>query len=140
MRRMVLTSIDSGAGALKGAGLADCVIALDPRFVWGPLPSPREPERWLAPRRAADDADGSHWLDNLRGKPIENARSRGLGLVEFCARFDAIELWIDPEPNAQLILIWLLDYFRPHQSIVSKLNLVQADAVIGNRPSAEVAA
>jgi hypothetical protein len=133
---MVLTSSDGGAGALEGAGLADCVLPFEPRFVWGPLQSPRELEKWLAPRPAADDADGSHWLDNVRGKPIEDARRRGLGLVEFCAGFDAIELWVDPKPNAQLILIWLLDYFRPHQSIVSKLNLVQADAVIGNRPSA----
>lgn len=46
-------------------------------------------------------------------------------------RFDAIELWIDPDPNAQLILIWLLQCFRPHDAIVSKLNLVQADVPIG---------
>lgn len=140
MKRLVLTSSDSGAGALKGAGLADCVLALEPRFASGQLPSPGELERWLAPRSATDDASGSHWLNHLQGKPIEEAQSNGPGLVDFCAGFDAIELWIDPEPNAQLILIWLLDYFRPHQSIVSKLNLVQADAVIGNRPSAEVAA
>jgi hypothetical protein len=140
MKRLVLTSGDSGAGALKGAGLADCVIPVEPRFVSGQLPSPGELERWLAPRSAADDADGPHWLDNLRGKPIEEAQSQGLGLVEFCARFDAIELWIDPEPNAQLILIWLLDYFRPHQSIVSKLNVVQADTLIGSHPSEELAA
>jgi hypothetical protein len=140
MNRLVLTSSDSGAGALKGAGLADCVLSLEPRFVWGPLPSPRELERWLAPRSAANDADGSHWLDHLRGTPIEEAQSRGLGLVEFCASFATIELWIDLEPNAQLILIWLLDYFRPHGSIVSKLNLVQADVPIGSRASEELAA
>jgi hypothetical protein len=139
MKRLVLTSSDGGAGALKGAGLADCVIAVEPRFAWGPLPSPSELERWLASRSAADDARGSHWLDNLRGKPVEEAQSHGLGLVEFCSGFDAIDLWIDPKPNAQLILIWLLDYFRSHQSIVSKLNLVQAGAPIGNHPSEEVA-
>jgi hypothetical protein len=124
MRRLVLTSGDSGAGALKGAGLADCVIPVESRFAWGQLPSPRELQQWLAPRSTADDARGSRWLDNLRDKPIEEAQRRGPGLVEFCARFDAIELWIDPEPNAQLMLIWLLDYFRPHERIVSKLNLV----------------
>jgi hypothetical protein len=116
------------------------VIALEPRFVWGQLPSPRELQRWLAPRSTADDARGSHWLDNLRDKPIEEAQRRGLGLVEFCASFDAIELWIDPEPNAQLMLTWLLDYFRPHAGIVSKLNLVQADAPIGSHPSEQLAA
>ena len=140
MNRLVLTSSDSGAGALKGAGLAGCVIPLELRFAWGQLQSPRELERWLASRPAADDARGSHWLDNLRGKQVEEARSHGPGLVEFCASFDAIELWIDPEPNAQLILIWLLDYFRLHESIVSKLNLVQADTPIGSHPSGQLAA
>jgi hypothetical protein len=140
MKRLILSSSDSGAGALKGARLADGVIPLELRFAWGQLQSPSELERWLAPRPAADDASGSHWLDNLRGKQIEEAQSHGPGLVEFCASFDAIELWIDPEPNAQLILIWLLDYFRPHERIVSKLNLVQADAPIGSRPSEEPAA
>jgi hypothetical protein len=140
MRRLVLTSGDSGAGALKGAGLADCVLAVEPRFAWGQLQTPRELERWLAPRPAVDDACGPHWLDNLRGKQVEEAQSHGFGLVEFCASFDAIELWIDPEPNAQLIVIWLLDYFRPRERIASKLNLVQADAPIGSRPSEELGA
>ncbi len=140
MRRLILTSGDSGAGALKRAGLADGVIPVGLRFTWGQLQSPRELERWLAPRASVDDACGSHWLDNLRGKQVEEARSHGLGLVEYCAGFDAIELWIDPEPNAQLILIWLLDYFRPHGRIISKLNLVQADAPIGSRPSEQLAA
>jgi hypothetical protein len=121
-------------------GLADGVIAVEPRFVWGQLPSPHELERRLAPRSAPDDALGSHRLDNVRGKPIEEAQGQGLGLAEFCAGFDAIELWIDPEPNAQLILIWLLDYFRPHERVVSKLNLVQADASIGSHPSQELVA
>jgi hypothetical protein len=73
------------------------------------------------------------------GQQLEEARSNGLGLVEFCARFDTIDLWIDPDPNAQLILIWMLEYLRPHEAIVSKLNLVQADVPIGNYPVDEVA-
>jgi hypothetical protein len=60
------------------------------------------------------------------------------GLIDLCERCDAIELWIDPEPNAQLTLIWLLDNFRPHGSIASKLALVQSDAVIGDYPPEEL--
>ena len=47
-------------------------------------------------------------------------------MIDVCERFDTIDLWIDPDPNAQLMLIWLLEYFRPHEEIVSKLSLVQA--------------
>ena len=41
-------------------------------------------------------------------------------------------------PSAQLILIWLLDYLRPHKHVVSKLSLIQADRVIGNHPPDEL--
>ena len=141
MTRLVLTFSDSAGGALKkGAGLADCVLPFGLNFVWGQLQSPAELERRLAPRSAEGEAIGDHWLDNLRGMQLEEARSHGLGLVEFCARFDAIELWVGPEPNVQLILIWLLDYLRSHEMIVSKLNLVQADTPIGNHSSEEIAA
>jgi hypothetical protein len=53
------------------------------------------------------------------------------GLTDVGDRFDAIDLWVDPDPNAQLILVWLLECFPPHDAIVSKLNLVQADISIG---------
>jgi len=139
MKRLILTTNDSGSGALKGARIADAVIPFWLSFVWGQLQSPAELARWLARRPAEDEAIGDHWLDNLRGKQFEEARSDGLGLVEFCTRFDTIDLWIDPDPNAQLILIWWLAHFRPHEAVVSKLNLVQADVPIGNYPAEEVA-
>ena len=66
----------------------------------------------------------------LPGKPLEEARSHGLGLIEFCERCETIELWIDPEPNAQLTLIWLLDYLRPHAE-----HRFEADFGPGGRPS-----
>jgi hypothetical protein len=59
-------------------------------------------------------------------------------MIDLCEPFDTVDLWIDPDPNAQLILIWLLAYFRPHEAVVSKLNLVQADVPIGNYPAEEV--
>jgi hypothetical protein len=140
MKPLILTTNDSGSGALKGARIADAVVPFGLRFVGGQLESPGELERWLAPRPAEGEAIDAHWLDNLRGKQLEEARSHGLGLVEFCARFDTIDLWIDPDPNAQLILIWLLDYLRPHEKIASKLSLVQVDTPIGNHRSDDIAA
>ena len=126
MKRLILTTSDSGAGGLLEAKLADCVIPLGPRFVWGPLPSQTELETWLSSRSARHEASGSHWLD-LTGERLEEVRAEGPGLIEFCARFEAVELWVDPDPNAQLTLIWLLDYLRHHAEIASKLTLVQAD-------------
>ena len=135
MTLLILTSSDSGTGALKTAGLADCVIGFGQRFVWGQLQSPSELKRSLAPR----DALSSHWLDNLTDECLDEARSRGLGFVEFCEGFDAVELWIDPDPNAQLQMIWLLDYLRPYADVTSRLRLLQTEFGIGNHWPSELA-
>src|SRR5690242_15384386 len=106
MKRLILTTSDSGAGCLKFADIADKVIGIGYRFAAEPLPSEGE----LA---------------------VSFAAFALFGLAEVGDRFDAVDLWIDPDPNAQLILVWLLESFRPHHAIVSKLTLVQADVPIG---------
>ena len=78
------------------------------------------------------------WLWNIyRWHLGENGASEHR-LIDLCERCETIELWIDPAPNAQLILIWLLGYLRHHRTIASKLALVQADVVIGNQPPEEL--
>jgi hypothetical protein len=138
MTRLILTFDDSGAGALKGAGLADCVIPFGLRFVWGRLQSRSELDTLLSSRPAMRSAPTSHWLDNLTDECLEDTRSNGLGLIEFCERFEAVELWVDPEPNAQLQLIWLLDYLRRSANVISRLALVQTDSGIGCQLSEEL--
>ena len=50
MTRLILTTEDSGAGCLKGTGLADIVLPFGLRFVWGPLPSDAELATFLKAR------------------------------------------------------------------------------------------
>jgi len=52
---------------------------------------------------------------------------RDLGLAEFCEPYETIELWFDPDPNDQLLLIWLLDYFQAHPKTATKLVLRLVD-------------
>jgi hypothetical protein len=132
MSRLILTFEDVAAGALKGAGLADCVFPFGLRFVWGSLPSPSDLSTFLSSRSAAHAAPDSHWLDNLTGTHLDEARKQGLALIEFCERFDAVELWADPEPNVQLQLTWLLDHLRQHSSVVARLALVQTSTRIAS--------
>jgi hypothetical protein len=134
MTRLILTFDDSAAGALRGADLADCVIPFGFCFVWGRLRPANEIEALLSPRAAQPAAAGYHWLDNLRAAHLEQARKQGLGLIEFCARFEEVELWADPDPNAQLQLVWLLDHIRPHADVASKTVLIQAHTKIGDHP------
>ncbi len=129
--KLILTSSESGAGGLTEAGLADCVIQMGPSWVWGPVPSPAELEASLSSRPAGQGAAGRHRLE-LAGQRLEEARAEGAELVEFCAPFETVELWADPDPDAQLTLVWLLDCLRDHAAVTSKLALVQAEVSIGN--------
>jgi hypothetical protein len=137
VKRLILTTSDSGAGGLRRAGLADCIGAFGMRFVWGELRSAIHLDTWLSPRSTKHDVSGSHWLDGTSWW-LKEARA-GEGLIEFCERFDEVTLWIDPDPNSQLTLIWLLDYLGRHAMTPSKLTLVQADARIGDCTPEELA-
>jgi hypothetical protein len=132
MTRLILTTDDSGAGSLKQAGIADIVIPFGFRFVWGPLPSDAELAASLTPRSTQRDHAIDHWLLYFSRKELEEIGGSEIGLIDLCERCETIELWAGPGPNAQLTLIWLLDYLRHYDSIVSKLSLVQSDDAIGN--------
>ena len=139
MKRLILATNDTGAGSLSQAGLADFVIGFGPRFVWGPLASQAELATFLEARSTKHDLVGAHWLDYVDRRLFLDATLGDLGLVEFCERFDAIELWADPRPNDQLTLVWLLDCLRPHEKIVSRLSLVQTDGLISGHPPESIA-
>ncbi|MGZ3304205.1 MAG: hypothetical protein ACXVBG_25355, partial [Isosphaeraceae bacterium] len=109
------------------------------RFVWGPQPSDAELAAFLGPRPAKRSSLGSHWLEFIRPQHLEALGGEDIGLIELCARCETIEFWVDSDPNAQLTLIWLLDYLRHHAKIALKLKLVQADVRIGNHPPEEIA-
>jgi len=130
MTRLILAMDDTGAGTLRDAGLADIVLPFGFRLVWGPLPSDAEFVTAVAPRSAQHVQITDHWLWNVHRKHLGETGSNEIGLIDLCERCETIELWIDPDPNAQLTLIWLLDYLRHHAKIASKLTLVQADAAI----------
>ncbi len=124
MTRLILTATDSAAGCLISAGIADIVIPLGFRFVWGALPSDAELETLL----------GSGSLDHFPQRRLGEFHSKGMGVLDLCERCETIELWFDPVPNAQLILAQLLDCLTAWERTVPKLTLFQADTVIANQP------
>ena len=101
------------------------------------LPSAADLKTLLSARSAKHGPAVPHWLDHFdRGRRGE-IRRKGLGLIELCQQCETVELWIDPEPNAQLMLIQLLDYFSSQGDVASRLTLLQADVVIARqRPGA----
>jgi hypothetical protein len=129
MKRLIFTTSDSGAGCLRQPGIPDAVMPLGSRFfLHEPLPSDVE---------IANSLEEDDWVGRIYRKYAQET-DRRTRIIDLCEPFEVIDLWIDPDPNAQLILIWMLEYLRPYEAIVSKLNLVQADVPIGNYPAEEV--
>jgi hypothetical protein len=124
MTRLILTS-QSGLNLMM-SGLADVVVPFSFRFVWGPLPSPDELAAYLA-ARSDQHGPGSHWSDYVGQWRQADKDRKDLGLIEFCRDCETIELWFDPAPNDQLLLVWLLDHFRSHPETAARLSLRVVD-------------
>src|SRR5688500_9898447 len=109
MKPLILTG--SVTSEFTDSDFADLAVNFSFRFVWGPLPSPDELAAYLG-ARTPDHGPGCHWSDFAFGwGQSKNKRHRDLGLVEFCQQYETVELWFDMRPDAQLNLVWLLDYF-----------------------------
>jgi hypothetical protein len=139
MKRLILTTDMGGSGCLRQTGRADVVIPLAFRFVWGSLPSAADLATLLEPRSRKHAALDSHWLDVIEIERLVQMEGKNLGLIGFCEMFETVELWIDPDPNSQLTLIWLLDFLQHHAKAVSKLTLVQANVPIGHNTPEKLA-
>jgi hypothetical protein len=106
---------------------ADLAVGFFFRFGWGQLPSPDELATYLGPG-TPDIKPGHHWSDFARRWDQSKNRSRSdLSLAEFCQQYETVELWFDIQPNAQLQLVWLLDYFRPYPETVARLKFRLVD-------------
>jgi hypothetical protein len=128
MTRLILTSL-SGT-ELMLSDLADVVVIFSFRFVSGPLPSPDELATYVAARSDQHTA-GTHWSTFSGRWPADAEARKHLGLIEFCQLCETVELWFDPNPNDQLLLVWLLDTFRSHPEILDRLKWRIVDFDLG---------
>jgi hypothetical protein len=102
---------------------ADLAVYFPFRFVWGQLPSSDELAAYLGPR-TPDQRTGRHWSTfAARWERSKNESRRDLGLAEFCQQYETVELWFDTRPDAQLLLVWLLDHLQSYPDVVARLKL-----------------
>lgn len=130
MSHLILTTNDLAPLQLQPTRLANIVLGFSLRFVRDRLPSEEQLIMRLERRPAKHCDVGDHWLDEIRRCWLKGFATRDVGLFEFCEKFDSIELWVDPQPNDQLVLVWLLNLLRPYKEITTKLSLVYTDDVI----------
>jgi hypothetical protein len=130
MTRLVLTTDSSAAGALEQAGLGDLVLAINRRLVWGAPPSGAELETFFAPHTT--QPPGLHWLDDTPAWRLDKSGVKGRGLIELLFECESAELWIEPNPNAQLLLLWLLDHCGGERVAVSRFVIRQLDVAAGD--------
>jgi hypothetical protein len=131
MKRLILTIGLSGANKFIKVGFADVALRLDRQLAWGPPPSAAETVAFFA--APGDQERHFHWHDYSPAWLLENAGAKGLGLMECFAECESVALWIDPEPSAQLLLTWLLDYLRGHKEHMFRLTLIQSDSPLGDQ-------
>ncbi|MCK1745563.1 hypothetical protein IVA80_33570 [Bradyrhizobium sp. 139] len=120
MKRLILTS--SSGSDLAKSELAEIVIFFFFRFAWDPLPSPEYLAAYFG-ARSGTLRTGDHWSHWGAVWPRAFKDRSNLPFAEFCERYDEIELWFDPNPEDQLQLIWLLDYFDSCPQLLEKLRL-----------------
>lgn len=139
MSHLILTTNDRAENTLRQSRLANVVLGFYPRFVWRKLPSEERLLVGLERRSAKHCNPGDHWLDDVCRDSLEGFGTRDIGLFELCAKFDSIDIWTDPLPNDQLVLVWLLDLLRPYKEITTKLSLVHTDDKVENYAPESVA-
>ena len=136
MTRLILTADSSSAGCVVSASLADLAVAIELRMVWGPPRSDAELVAFLEARTT--QGPDSNWLYSLPRQRRQLFGFQDLGLIEACERCETVELWMETEPNAQLVLIWLLDYLGL-QARTLGIVLRHVDASLGETEPARLA-
>lgn len=139
MSHLILTTNDLAAEALRQSGAANVALGFYLRFVYGKLPSGEQLLMGLEPRSAKHSNPGDHWLHDECPASLNGFGTRDIGFFELCTKFDSIDIWVDPLPNDQLVLVWLLDLLRPYKEITTKLSLVHTDDKVENYAPQSVA-
>ena len=138
MSTLILVTSDTGAGHLRREKRADRIQWFTHRLVTGPVLVDGPPESFFRRQQALYESEGlfheSWWFEreDLDGmKP--QFRPIWSRLPEVCRAHDRVELWIDPDPNAQLVMVQLLAWLGTLPDIVPRLWVKQSDGALGGR-------
>src|SRR6516225_9660790 len=112
MSHLILATNDHAAAVLGRSRASNIALSFSLRFVWGQLPSEEQLAMGLEPRSARHCKRGDHWLDGVGRDWLMGFGTPDIGFLHLCDKFDSIGVWLAPQPNNQLVLVWLLDLLR----------------------------
>lgn len=118
MTRFIFANTDSGAGCLKQSGIAETVLGLNYQLVHGPVPLTDAPLDLFAARTTLWPPGTDDFEVEMTGQEVP---SELVNASQTAQGADAVELWIDPTPNAQLQCLQLLDWLQSEDRIPNKL-------------------
>ncbi|MBB3173139.1 hypothetical protein FHR90_000957 [Endobacter medicaginis] len=133
MSTLMLCNSDPAMGHLKQERAAELILNFPFHdLAFGPVPAGDDPEEFLDARRAmfaqAGVAREGWWFDGEATDPrTGRPKRRWRGLPQIGRSFDRVVLWIDPDANAQLLLIQLLDWLGRDPEIRPRLWLRQLE-------------
>ena len=135
---LILITCDSGAGHLKREKHGARILTFTHRLVTGPIPTGGTPAEFFVDRQAVYRREGlfhENWWFEVEDRTGENPRFKRIWslLPQACLAHDQVTLWIDPDPNAQLVLVQLLDWLGRDPAILGRLWLKQAESPTGSR-------
>lgn len=134
MPKLIVTTSDSGAGAVKQARLADRVQGLNYSLVTAATPKVDDPLSFFEQRQKL-----STYAEDWESEVDTDAAEACQALAASARDYD-IELWIDPTPNGQLILLQLLNWWTSAPWSDRPLSLFQASKELGWCAPEELAA
>lgn len=120
MTRYIITGTDSGGGCLKQSCIAERVLPLGYELVHGPAPLTSRPLEFFAARTALWPSDADKAEVELTDGVVADKLTYELRLA---LGYDSIELWIDPNPNAQLQAAQVLDWLAKEPDTTRKLHV-----------------
>lgn len=125
MPKLIVTTSDSGAGALKAARIADRVVGLYYSLVDGPAPAVDDPISFFA-RKQELSTYAEDWESEFETEGAETWKAIGACALEY-----DVELWADPTANGQLQSIQLLSWWKSGPGRSAPLSLFQAPKPLG---------
>jgi len=128
---LALGTEDSAIGNLKASRIATRCEPLIPTLVWG-VPPKAEAFFSLSLAPHADNGINTHWLiaSSIAWPPNDAPLP---SLHDVMSRFDRTELWVDPDANSQLAVMFLLKYLSDDPAFLGKLGFHQLTEALGSK-------